>query len=95
VATGCLDDPIYLVPAFELLLEEDDGGPIGTVTAVTDDALDTPDPADAEARVCPEDEVRDLPAGKTEPAPVPPDAGAVEPQPAPAPTPDVPQPAKP
>ena len=87
VATGCLDDPIYLVPAFELLVPDDEGGSIGTITAVADEALDTPDPADAEVRDCPEDEVVDEPAAKPEPAPapVPPDAGSVEPQPAPAP----------
>jgi hypothetical protein len=81
VATGCLDDPVYLVPAFELLLDGEDQS-IGTVTAVTDDAVDQGDPAETDARVCPEDEVGDEPAGKPEPAPVPPDAGSVEPQPA-------------
>jgi hypothetical protein len=80
VASGCEDDPIYLVPAFQLLPETD----FGVVTAITDDSLagTAGDKASApDDEVCPEDEGD----GDAEPGVVPPDAGSVEPQPAPAP----------
>jgi hypothetical protein len=42
----CPDDPVYLVPAFELL-----PGPVGTVPAVEDDAI--ADPSDADGKATP------------------------------------------
>jgi hypothetical protein len=85
--TGCIDDSVYLVPAFELRTDGDaPASEIGSVTAVADDALQAPASGDTPDQPCPEDQVdQEEPVGKPEPAPVPSDAGSVEPQPAPAP----------
>ena len=81
VAAGCPGDPVYLVPAFDLL-----PGPAASVIAVEDDAIagagsDEP----GTAQPCPDLPTSDLPAGKPEPAPMPADSGgATEPAPLPA-----------
>ena len=82
VAAGCPGDPVYLVPTFDLL-----PGPAASVIAVEDDAIAgaTSDGRDI-AQPCPDVPPSDLPAGKPEPAPMPPDRGATEPAPLPADT---------
>jgi hypothetical protein len=73
VAVGgmCPEDPIYLVPAFELL-----PGPVGTIPAVEDDAtVDASGDSDEPLEPCEGQSEPDVPAGKPEPAPLPPERG--------------------
>ena len=76
VGTGCVDDPVYLVPAFDLQVDAQPAT-IGTVTAVADDAIDTPDPRQVVDQGCPDDRSEGgAPAAKPEPGTTPPDAGS-------------------
>lgn len=72
VAAGCPDDPVYLVPTFDLL-----PGPAASVIAVEDDVIagQGSDPADQEFEPCPGQGQTEVPAGKPEPAPMPADVG--------------------
>lgn len=72
VAAGCPGDPVYLVPAFDLL-----PGPAASVIAVEDEALAGAGDGggDEELEPCPDQGVNDGPVGRPEPAPMPADAG--------------------
>jgi hypothetical protein len=70
IGGNCPEDPVHLVPAFELL-----PGPVGTVPAVEDDALADPSTGDEPLEPCEGQAEPDVPAGKPEPAPLPPERG--------------------
>jgi hypothetical protein len=68
VPSGCEDDPVYLVPSFELR-----PAPVGSVVAVAEDSLAGPG-GDA-VEPCPDQVPTGAPVGKPEPAPLPADTG--------------------
>ncbi len=67
----CEDGDIYVVPSYRLLPQDVVGA---TVLAVDEGSLVVPDP-EAPAEPCPGQSEPDVPVGKPEPAPMPPDAG--------------------